>query len=126
MSDKIDFFDDRNVGPEARRLAFCFNVAARMVSQGANPFQHAEQLFRRTTGLERVPEFNPDEQRFLKLQMLEMAAIRDQGQTVDVEDLGDAANVLWLAAREMNLIPEDPETAAPPRVKEQHISFPGA
>ncbi|TAL31931.1 MAG: hypothetical protein EPN97_10255 [Alphaproteobacteria bacterium] len=124
MADKIDFFDEGNVGVEARRLAFCFNVAARMVPQDGNPLSHAEQLFRVTTGLDKVPGFNCDEQNYLKLQLLQVAAIRDQGRTYSVDDLADAANVLYLAAKDMNLISDSGECR--PRDQERHLSFPGA
>ena len=124
MVDKIDFFDESKVGVEARRLAFCFNVSARMVSQDGNPLSHAEQLFRVTTGLDSVPIFNCDEQNFLKLRLLEVAAIRDQGQAFSIDDLAESANVLYLAARELNLISDSKECR--PRDGDRHLSFPGA
>jgi hypothetical protein len=104
MTDQIDFFDERNVGPEARRLAFCFNVSARMVSQDRNPLSHAEALFRTTTGLETVPAFNRDEENYLKLTLIETAAIRDRGDAFSLDELREAANLLYLDAREMSLI----------------------
>lgn len=122
MVEKIDFFDEYNVGPAARRLAFCFNVSARMVSQDGNPLSHAEELFKASTGLDAVPAFNSDEQNYLKLKLIETAAIRDQGQMFSMEDVRDSANVLLLAAKEMNLIRRDDK----PRDSERHLSFPGA
>ena len=50
MVSKIDFFDMNNVGPEAKRLAFCFNLSARVPPPGDSPLAHAERLFRETTG----------------------------------------------------------------------------
>lgn len=118
MSDKIDFFEEINVGPAARRLAFCFNISARMLSQDGNPLSHAQALFRETTGLESVPAFNVDEQNYLKLKLIETAAIRDQGNTYSLDELRKAANVLFLDARNMDLIRSKPDE---PKVK----SIPG-
>ena len=121
MVDKVSFFEEDNIGPEARRLAFCFNISARMVPQDANPLSHAEELFKSTTGLESVPFFNEDEENFLKLNFLKTAAIRDYAQTYSSEELEEAANVLYLEAKSMSLVrrydgPED---------RERHPSFPG-
>jgi hypothetical protein len=122
--DKIDFFDDSNVGPAAKRLAFCFNVSARMVPQDGNPLSHAAELFRASTGMDSVPFFNEDERGYLKLKLIETAAIRDQGQVFSMEDLHDAAKVLYLDAREMNLIRDKYDWK--PMPDEGHFSFPGS
>lgn len=122
--DKVDFFDDKKVGAEARRLAFCFNISARMVSQDGNPLSHAEELFKASTGLDTVPLFNDDERNYLKLKLFETAAIRDQGKVFSVSDLDDSANVLYLAAKEMNLIRGSYDWQ--PWRDEKHISFPGS
>lgn len=122
--DKIDFFDDRNVGAAARRLAFCFNVAARMASQDGDLLAHAENLFKASTGLDTVPLFNDDERNYLRLQLFETAAIRDQGKVFSIADLDDSANVLYSAAKEMNLIRSNYDWQ--PWRDEKHISFPGS
>jgi hypothetical protein len=119
--EKIDFFDEEMVGPEARRLAFCFNVSARMVPQNGNPLSHAEELFKASTGLEEIPFFNKHEETYLRLNFLEVAAIRDQGQTFSVDELTEAANVLFLDAKDMNLV----RRYEGPPDREGHPSFPG-
>jgi hypothetical protein len=123
MAEKIDFFDTSNVGVEARRLAFCFNVAARMLSQDGSPLSQAAALFQRSTGLDETPPFNDDEIRYLKLKLIETAAIRDRNESFSIDELEEAANALYLGAKEMNLIRDGGQARV--RDKERHFSFPG-
>jgi hypothetical protein len=124
MVDKIDFFDDSKVGPAAKRLAFCFNISARMVPQDGNPLSHAEELFKTSTGLDAVPFFNSDERNYLKLKLFETAAIRDQGHVLSIDELDDSAKMLYLAAKDMNLIRDKYDWQG--WQDERHISFPGS
>lgn len=104
MVGKIEFFNSNNVGDDARRLAFCFNVSARMVMRDGNPLSYAEDIYKSITGEDSIPAFNADEQEFLKLSLVETAAIRDRGEILSVESLGDKASLLHLAAKELGLI----------------------
>lgn len=124
MVDKVDFFDSANVGEEAKRLAFCFNVSARMVVQDGNPLCYSEALFKASTGLEAIPAFNKDEQAYLKLKLIETAAIRDRGEIFSVEQLAEKAQLLHLAAKEMGLIQDYDSWKR--KTAEKHISFPGS
>lgn len=100
----IDFFDEKNVGLEAKRLATCFNLSARMQPQAGNPLAHAEDLFTEMTGLAVVPRFNDDEEKYLKLKLVETAAMLNQGQLRSMRDLEEAADVLHRTARRMHFI----------------------
>lgn len=104
MSLKIDFFDERKVGPEAKRLAACFNLSARISSRDGNPLSYAEDLFTETTGLAAVPAFNGDEENYLKLKLVETAAAINAGSLYSVADLDEAADVLIRTAQRMKLI----------------------
>ncbi len=104
MALEIDFFNDKNVGLEAKRLATCFNLSARMTPRDGNPLGHAEDLFTATTGLAVVPQFNDDETNYLKLKLVETAAMLNQGNIHNMRDLEEAADVLHKTARRMSLI----------------------
>lgn len=105
MALDIPFFDEKNVGLEAKRLAVCFNLSARMQSRDGNPLSHAEDLFTKMTGLAVVPQFNADEQNYLKLKLVETAAVLNQGSLYGTRDLDEAAGVLHETARGMKLLP---------------------
>ncbi len=125
MVGKIEFFDNSNVGDDARRLAFCFNVSARMIVRDGNPLSYAEELYKTSTGKNVIPAFNEDEQEFLKLSLVETAAIRDRGEIFSIDNLAEKASLLHLAAPEMGLIRKGlPHTK--PGGDEAHMSFPGA
>lgn len=100
----IDFFDDKNVGLEAKRLATAFNLSARMAPRDGNPLAHAEDLFTAMTGLAMVPQFNEDETNYLKLKLVETAAMLNQGSIKNLKDLDEASEVLHQTARRMKLI----------------------
>lgn len=100
----IDFFDDRKIGLEAKRLATCFNLSARMHPRDGNPLAHAEDLFTAMTGLAVVPQFNEDEENYLKLKLVETAAILNEGNLFSMRDLDEASEVLHQTARRMKLI----------------------
>jgi hypothetical protein len=104
MSKITGFFDDKNVGPEARRLAFCFNLSARMESKDGNPLTFAEDLFTASTGLAMIPRFNDDENNYLKMQLAETAAILNRGSIKSVADLEEATDVLRNIAKRMGLV----------------------
>jgi hypothetical protein len=104
MSKITGFFDEKNVGPEARRLAFCFNLSARMETKDGNPLTHAEDLFTASTGLAAIPIFNDDENKFLKMQLAETAAILNRGNLHCMADLEEATDVLRSTAKRMGLI----------------------
>jgi hypothetical protein len=104
MSKITGFFDEQKVGPEARRLAFCFNLSARMNSDDGNPLTHAEDLFTASTGLAAIPQFNDDENKFLKMQLAETAAILNHGNLDSIADLEEATDVLRGHAKRMGLI----------------------
>lgn len=104
MSKITGFFEEKNVGPEARRLAFCFNLSARMNSTDGNPLTHAEDLFTASTGLAAIPQFNDDENKYLKMQLAETAAILNRGNLNSMADLEEATEVLRQTARQMKLI----------------------
>jgi hypothetical protein len=124
MVEKVEFFNSENVRDEAKRLAFCFNVSARMVVQEGNPLSYAEALFKASTGMDAVPPFNKDEQAYLKLKLIETAAIRDRGEIFSVEQLAEKAQLLHLAAKEMGLIQDEDNWKR--KTTEAHPSFPGA
>lgn len=107
MLGKIEFYNHNNVGDDARRLAFCFNVSARMKVRDGNPLSYAEELYQLSTGKVMVPAFNDDEKLFLKLSLVETAAIRDHGEIFSMESLAEKAAMLQLAACEMGLICRD-------------------
>jgi hypothetical protein len=104
MTKITGFFEEKNVGPEARRLAFCFNLSARMNSNDGNPLTFAEDLFTASTGLVEIPRFNEDENNYLKMQLAETAAILNHGLLTSVADLEEATEVLRDTARRMKLI----------------------
>lgn len=104
MALQIDFFDDKNVGLEAKRLATAFNLSARMHPRDGNPLSHAEDLFTEMTGLAVVPQFNRDEENYLKLKLVETAAILNQGSLYSMRDLDEAAEVLHKTAIGMKLL----------------------
>jgi hypothetical protein len=104
MTLKIDFFDESKVGMEARRLATCFNLSARISSHDGNPLSHAEDLFTETTGLAAIPAFNDDEENYLKLKLVETAATINAGNLYSVADLDEAATVLIRTAQGMKLL----------------------
>jgi hypothetical protein len=104
MAKITGFFEEKNVGPEARRLAFCFNLSARMNSTDGNPLTFAEDLFTASTGLVEIPQFNDDENSYLKMQLAETAAILNHGLLKSVADLEEATEVLRDTAKRMKLI----------------------
>jgi hypothetical protein len=104
MTKITGFFNEENVGPEARRLAHCFNLSARMNSKDGNPLTFAEDLFTASTGLAAIPRFNDDENKYLKMQLAETAAILNHGNLHSVADLEEATEVLRQHAKRMGLI----------------------
>lgn len=102
--DKIDFFDQAKVGLSARRLAFSFNVAARLFPQDDDPLPQAEKLFLSTTGLDKVPEFNKDEVNYLRLKLVETASILGEGRSTSLRQIQEAGAVLFMKAQISNLI----------------------
>ena len=104
MGLEIVFFDDSKVGLEAKRLATCFNLSARMTPRDGNPLAHVEDLFTAMTGLAVVPQFNSDEENYLKLKLVETAAILNQGSIHSLRDLDEASDVLHRTAKAMKLI----------------------
>ena len=104
MAKITGFFNEANVGVEARRLAFCFNLSARMESKDGNPLTHAEDLFTASTGLAAIPRFNDDENKYLEMQLAETAAILNRGNLHNIADLEEATDVLRKTARNMGLL----------------------
>ncbi|HYD17098.1 MAG TPA: hypothetical protein VEF76_01300 [Patescibacteria group bacterium] len=104
MALDIGFFDMDKVGNEAKRLATCFNLSAAMTPRDGNPLGHAEDLFTQMTGLAVIPQFNEDEQNYLKLKLVETAADINRGSLQNMRDLEEAAGVLHATARQMKLL----------------------
>ena len=104
MSLEIGFFDEAKVGLEAKRLATCFNLSARMPPRDGNPLGHAEDLFTQMTGLAVVPQFNDDEENYLKLKLVETASEVNKGSIYSMRDLDEAAGVLHATAKSMKLL----------------------
>ena len=105
MNIQLDGFDSSNVGDLAKRLAWSFNIAAHMGS-GANPLEPVESIFKGTTGLDSIPSFNEDEQKYLELKLVEFTALVNHGRLYGISDLSDEAQVMKNTAYAMNLIPK--------------------
>jgi len=129
MADKIDFFDDSRVGAEARRLAHCFNLSARMVRPGGNPLAYVAELFRESTGLDTVPSFNDAEVAFLRLTLAETAAMRAPAGSMTLQEIEEEGELLFKLAEGMQLVRKTGEPSQKPipiDPDERHHSFPGA
>ena len=100
----VGLFDDNKVGLEAKRLADCFNLSARMAMREGNPLAHAEDIFTASTGLAAIPEFNEDEEKYLRWKLVGTAAMLNKENLHNVDHLVEAADVLHRDARLLKLI----------------------
>ena len=99
--EKLDLFNDGEIGPAAKRLGMMFNISAGMKNSG-DPLEHVEKLFLSTTGLTEVPEFNSAEISYLKLKLMEVAV--KSGRLYGTDDLADETQLMVNTAVASNLL----------------------
>lgn len=107
---KINYYNDKNVGSEVRRLAFCFNLAAEtyLDRDAGLLLRKGKEMFTATTGKESLPQLlNDDEISFMRLQFLKLAAKQqgkqDPGWNPYSNALFEKAEVLEQAAEKIGL-----------------------
>ncbi len=101
--EKLDLFNDGEIGPAAKRLGMLFNISAGMKNDG-DPLEHVEKLFLSTTGLTEVPEFNTSEISYLKLKLMEAAVTSVKGNLYGTNDLAEQTRMLVNTAEGSNLL----------------------
>lgn len=101
--EKLDLFNDGEIGPAAKRLGMMFNISAGMKNSG-DPLEHVETLFLSTTGLTEVPEFNQAEISYLKLKLMQAAVTSVKGNLYGKNDLADQTQLMVNTAEASNFL----------------------